>query len=205
MSVANDEYVYVLTQARARQAIEILLGRQTHQFFIAYLFLRRTAAREGRTDGLYLDFAEVGEFLQVTGGPAGKPFLRPFWKGQRDAHQEWLNANLAGSYAPSSLRGVPLRVVDIDADRRFSLREDHWDLALKHLLMDVPMPVLPLAAFLFRDHGLVSEADPDPLHLVTIFQQEFGYDDDVEFNVLYDLDVPAGIDPWLEVWTEHDA
>ncbi len=199
-TTAPVDLVYVVRLARVRQSIETLLARQTHPYFIAYLHLRRTAARQGRLTGLTPNWAALGNLLEVPGAPPGKPFLRPFWKGQRDAHQEWLNANLAGSFAPSSLRGVPLRVVDTDAQGRFLLRERHWELAREHLLLDNPMPVLALAAFLFRDLGLYFVAEPGPATLIELFRREYGYssEDETEFNELYDTSWTGGSGPWLE-------
>jgi len=133
-------------------------------------------------------------FLRVPGGPPGKPNFRPFWNQTRDAGQDWLNANLAGSYAPSSLRSLPRRVVDI-GDGGFSLKEDHWQLARQHLLYDDRVPAVALCAFLYRDFGFTTDGiSPAPAALIDIFRMDFGYrldSDDIEFEHLYDANVPA--------------
>ena len=197
-----ESAIYTIPVARVRESIDSLLARDIHQFFIAYLFLRRTAARIGRTTALTPDWSELGVLLEVSGGPPGKPFLRPFWRGQRNAGQEWLNSNLAGSYAASSLRGVPMRVVETDASGRFNLRPEHWNLAFEHLLFKKKVPALAVAAFVFRDYGIVSELLPSPEDLIALFRREYGYrpEDDVEFSALYD-DAWRGSDgPWAETF-----
>ena len=203
--VVGGGAVYVIRVERVRQSIEALLDRDTHSFFAAYLHLRRTAAQLGRTTDLPLDLADLAEVLAVEGGPPGKPYLRPFWRGQREAGQEWLNSNLAGSYAPSSLRGVPMRVVEVDAHRHFNLREGHWNIAREELLYDEPLPALALASFLFRDQAITSSG-PEPTTdvLIELFREEYGYggDDSQEFATLYDVtwQGPLGdvAEPWFE-------
>ena len=196
--------VYVIRPVRVRESIKALLERQTHQHFIAYLYLRWLAAREGRVDGLEPSWAELGDWLRVEGGP--RPHLRPFWKGRRNAGQEWLSENLAGSFAPSSLRSEPQRVIQIDAGGTFSLREDHAELALEHLLLGTPMEAVALAAFLYRDYGFVSAAEPGWADLVAVFRQGFGYDEDhaAEFDTLYEV-TWAGDGPWFERFEEASA
>lgn len=195
---------------RVREAITVLLDRETHPFFIAYLHLRQQASRQGTLLGLQPDWSELSETLYVPGGPPKKPHLRPFWSGKRDAGQEWLNENLAGSYAPSSLRSTASsQVVDVDANHRFVLKDDHPAQALRYLLRGIRLPVVPLAAFLFRDRGVLSE-QPQDTDLVTVFRNEYGYraSDDAEFATLYDAE--WGLQPeapltWLEPWKVQGA
>ena len=200
----GTETTYVLTTVQVRASIERLLARQTHTYFPAYLHLRQLAGRAERLTGLAPNWAEVGEVLQVRGGPPGKPYLRPFWRGARDHQQEWLGSNLAGSWSASSLRAnqAPLQVVETDADGRFNLPEGHWERAIVHLLSGVPMSVTALAGFLFRDRGFIAVNEPAVADLVATFRREYGYgpDDDEEFNVLYEIDWQGVPDvPWFVV------
>lgn len=196
----------MLRPERVRESIDILLARQTHQFFIAYLYLRSLAAREGRLDQLTPSWPELGEWLRMDGGPSGKPHLRPFWKGQRNAGQEWLASNLAGSYSPSSLRTEPLRVVQTDAAGKFSLRDDHAALALEHLLYGEQLEAVALAGFLYRDYGFVSAGSPTVDDLLAVFRRDFGYDEEhgIEFGTLY-VTTWHGDDPWFEAFVEDEA
>jgi hypothetical protein len=146
------------------------------------------------------NWSDLGKLLEVPGGPPGKPYLRPFWRGERNAGQEWLNDNLAGSFSPSSLRVVLGRVVTTDAERRYSLRPKHWELASEHLLFNEPMPVLALAGFMLRDYGLVAESPPSSSDLVAAFRGEYGYRerDEVEFASLYDTAWLGAPGDWFE-------
>lgn len=202
MSVAGTttETTWVIPVGRVRESVDALLGRDAHTFFLAYLLLRKAAATTGSSLGLSIDFAEMGVLLDVPGGPQGKPYLRPFWEGKRNAFQEWKGPNLPGSYSPSSVRTSQLAVVEITADRRFNLRNRHWEPALKHLLFNQRVPVLALAGFLFRNRGFVEIADPDVDEIMTAFRTEYGYglEDDDEYVHLFDPEWRGDPGAWLE-------
>lgn len=154
-----------------------LRQRRIHRTFIAYLCVQWTAAATGRTSTLRVDFKEFfNTFLTVAGGP--HPYVVPFVE-QPTVHNEWQNSNLAGSYAPSSLREAsPLpRVVEVigtGRDTRYSLRDDHAQLALTHLTFGNKIPGVDLAILLYRDYGLNSPYG-NPKDWLTVFQEEFGY------------------------------
>jgi hypothetical protein len=99
---------------------------------------------------------------------------------------------------------VPYHVVEVDAQRRFVLKENHAELARQYLLADVPVPVVPLAAFLFRDRGIISLGAPDERDLVSAFRQQYGYfgtPGSEQFSLLFDPDTSDfGSEPWLEPW-----
>jgi hypothetical protein len=154
-----------------------------------------------------LDLAEFwGTFLQAPGGPRGKPYIVAFVEDDPSGENEWMNQNLAGSYAGSSVRRVSpiLQVVDIAGQRQsttWSLRDRHWELARTHLCFGAPVPAIPLAVVFYRDFGFDWEAPDLPL-LVDVFKHEFGYathDRRAELEHLYSLDLaslPRG--DWFE-------
>ncbi len=212
MSAAETpESIYVVPVARVAQSVDFLLNRNIHVWFIAYLHLRRQASLQGTTVGVRPDWAELSETMFVPGGPPKKPHLRPFWSGTHGAGQEWLNANLAGSYAPSSIRNVAFKVLDVDSQRRFVFKEGHPVLALENFLNGQRVPVLPLASYLFRDRGIITPAASDT-DLVRVFRREYGYRDrdEEEFHTLYDDqwddDGPGTwLEPWFEPYSEPDV
>lgn len=197
---AGTETTYVLRVGRVREAIDKLLSRDTHPFFIAYLWLHRQSVIQGTTDGIEEYYAELAPYLEVEGGPRTKPYLRPFWAGKRDGGQEWLNRNLAGSYGPSSIRRNVRTVVTTNADEEFVLQENHWEKALHHFLNDVKIPVMAVAAFLLRDRGFVSSSPPTAADLVTAFREDFRYGEDMnhEFETLFDTTWNPHGDEWFE-------
>ena len=104
---------YVIRREGVRVATQALLSRDSHPFFIAYLWLRRQAVIQGTTAHIRPDWAGLAPYMEVSGALPSKPYLRPFWQGRHDSGQEWLNNNIAGSFAPSSLRKVALQVLSL--------------------------------------------------------------------------------------------
>lgn len=202
--MASD--IYVIPTAQVRAAIDKLLSRDIHQHFPAYLHLRRESALQGRTDEIEPNWATLSEDLRMDGGPPDKVHLRPFWKGTRNSHQEWLAGNLQGSYAPSSIREALLSVVQPDAQGLFALNEDHAKKALDSLLLGTRLSGVALAAFWFRDRGWTADEAPTVDDLLAGFRSEFGYrpEDDIEFNTLYELDWGSA-ETWFEKWESSDG
>lgn len=172
----EQEPTYVLTVDAVRWALDQLKSQKIHPFFLAYLFLCKWSAEQDTVTEIHPDWAELADHLSVEGGPPGKPFYRPFWHGTvNDPGRYWLNPNLAGSFAPSSLRNVPSRVVDV-IDGAFSLKAEHERLALEHLLYGTPVATVPLGAFLYRDYGFHDNASvPIPETLSLVFRNDFHY------------------------------
>lgn len=170
--------ISVLRLEAVRWAIDTLTSRPAHPFFIAYLHIRARGVEMGRMSQISPRWNDLGRLLAVPGGPPGKPYYRPLLSGQvRDRSRYWMNENLAGSWAPSSLREgqPPLRVVD-RAGQLFSLREDHASLARHHLLFDQPISVMALAAYLYRNYGFDNTDPPDQPHvLASSFTLGFGF------------------------------
>lgn len=195
----QTQEVHVLTLEAIRWAIDALKSVRIHPFFLAYLHLRKQAAEQGTADDIAPDWDELGTYLAVRGGPPGKPYYRPLWNGKGvDPGRYWLNPNLAGSYSPSSIRNVPMRVVDINGSH-FSLKPDHAQLALKHLLYDEPVSTIALAAFLYREFGLISSRAPAPSDLGDMLREDFHYlPSDEEFSLLFGSAIPTSVDRWFE-------
>jgi hypothetical protein len=198
---------WVLKRDRVAACLGVLRGQRIHRQFAGYLCARRTAAAFGRTDGLRVDLAEFwGTFLRARGGPRSKPYIVAFIEDAPSSENEWLNENLAGSYAGSSVRRVSpiLQVVEITGQREsttWSLRDRHWQLARAHLCFGAPVPAIPLAVVFYRDFGFDWEAPDLPL-LLDVFKHEFGYathDGRAEFEHLYTVDSGTLPQPdWFE-------
>ncbi len=197
---------WVLKRGAVRDCIAHLRAQSIHPFFPAYLHIRRTAAAQGKLAGIRPDWDELGRFFEVAGAPSTHPYFRPFTTAQGESDQEWLNPNIAGSFAPSSLRAgqPPLRVVEVGTGRgQFNLRANHWELAREHLLDGKRVPLAPLAGFFLRDYAF-ENYDPAPGNddLGVAFVEVFGYNDSTgqtEFDHLYDTAIEATED-WFEEW-----
>ena len=143
------------------RCIEHLRGQKIHRHFAGYLCLCFTATLEGRRDKLKPKFKGFFErFLVVGEAPDSTPYVVPFNDTGSAEANVWLNSNIAGSYAVSSLRPqAPLRrVADLFGTGKsatFSLIDEHESACLEHLLFGHPVNAVALAGFLFRDHSFV--------------------------------------------------
>jgi hypothetical protein len=196
-SASGPAFTKVIKPEVAKACILELMQHRLHPNLAGYLALKREARRLGRNDRLTSPYQEFFDtFLAVPDGPGGRPYLRPFWDQAARASQMWLNKNVAGSFAPSSLRkGVSplLHLASIEESNgkvTYSLLPDHAELAKKHLAFAKAIPVVPLAVFLYRDVAFETDHAPAACDVVDVFRFEFGYrsdnaDETSEFNALY--------------------
>jgi hypothetical protein len=194
----------VLRSEKVADCVQELLTHKMNPVFSGYLCLKRTAARDRTTVNLKPNFKEFYEtFLRTTGGPSGRPNLRPFWHQSRAANQIWTHNNPAGTYsAKSAARSQAfLEVVTISGTgtkAAYSLKERHWEAAKEFMLYRQPTPVVSLAAFLYRDYAFEDEGGVSADTLVRVFRTEFGYEHDTfdtadaEFGTLYYRDEDDG-------------
>ena len=175
------------------ECLRRLRQRRTHEHFPGYLCLTRLAARSGGRLQLRPDFASFfDEFFRVSGRPEGKPYLKPFIRTAATSENLWMNQNVAGSYAPSSIRNTFKKVVQVEG-QGYSLRDDHASMALTHLLLEERINALELAVVLYREYPILGD-DPTPESLVSVFANEFGYVSESghftpDFDLLYSRDV----------------
>lgn len=150
---------FVLSLPFVKSCLKHLRERPAHRHFAGYLCICEASALAQRTVNLKPSFKDFFErFLLVGGAPEESPYLVPFNEaGTLDA-SVWMNRNIAGSYAPSSIRSqAPLRrVVDVFGAGReaaYSLKDNHEELCTTHLLSGRRIDALALAGFLFRDYS----------------------------------------------------
>jgi len=199
--------MYVINKSVVAGAMSRLRSRKVHSLFPGYLHLQQQAFKLGRLSDLtpnFLDFYKL--FFSVGDPPIGTPYIKPFTEQIASTKNLWLNENVAGTYAPSSIReGNPFeRVVEIDRKARtYSLPQEHATLAKQHLVYNSSIPVADLAVFLYRDIGFL---DPTMSisDLVAIFCRDFGYSQEYglqayeNYRVLYLFDpTPYSDVEWL--------
>lgn len=186
----------VIELAVVRKSIEILRRSKIHELFPGYLCAKLESVKQNRTSSLKPNFKSFFDLYLKPGGESReRPYLRPFSRTGAENSDIWMNQNVAGSYAPSSIRGdSPLRhVIEVSSDRKYSLKNNHAELAFTHLAFKTKIPVVSLAVFMFRDFGF--ELEELSLHdVVNAFKHEFGYRNDfsienTEFDLLYDDDI----------------
>lgn len=183
---------YCLNVDSVKESISDLRRRPLHPNLVGYLCVKRELRRSLDGSAVSPAFKKFfDEFLAVSGGEA--PYLAPFKETGKLESSPWFNANVAGSYAPSSLRETSalLKVCSLDrANRKFSLLKGHASLALQHLAASQKIPVLSLATFLYRDFCFEAAQLPDAELLIAEFREEFGYRESVaeeaaEFSELF--------------------
>jgi hypothetical protein len=209
---------FVARREAVENAVRELVSRRIHELLPGYLCMAWTAARAGTTSNLRPDFATFYDyFLRVPDAPPNRPYLRPFIssirRGPRSLEGIWYQRNVAGSYAPSSVRpNQPFdRVVvvprpDAAARKGWELRYNHPQLALKNLAYGRRLPVGALSLFLYREFAFDMGERPDVSSVVDIFRYEFGYYSHAggvpvsgDFDTLYEIEL-AGADTtdWFE-------
>ncbi|MEA5667360.1 hypothetical protein VA603_07450 [Stenotrophomonas sp. MH1] len=161
-----------LKREAVRAAWEQLEGSKVHTHFLGYLAIREAAQTDGRTEDLRVNFKSFFDrFLRANGMSEDVPYIKPFGGPTN-------NKNVAGSYAPSSLRGVAplMKVASYDNDVTpvtFSLLPKHESLALQHLLNGRPISLDALGVFLYRDY-LVAPEIASYEGIKDLTQREFG-------------------------------
>jgi hypothetical protein len=180
---------YILDVDVVRESFWDLVDRRIHRLFPGYLCLRREAGRENRLDDLDFDYNEFfDKFFEIRTGK--KPYLVPFTVEDSEETELWFNENVAGTYAPSSLRTTTplLKIGEFEKDgrkSRWKLHDNHAELAREHMCNGEHVPVEHLAAFLFRDYGFQVD-EPSADTLVQVFCEEWVYDrDSPAFTELY--------------------
>jgi hypothetical protein len=188
--------MYQLKANVVSECFRFVRSQSTHSYFIGYLAVKWAAARQKKQERLAVNFVKFFDtYLKVDGAPENMPYLRLFWDTPFSPKTALRNRNIAGSFAPSSIRtDSPLtNVIDIEGDGRsvrYSLKADHAVLARKWLLFDKRVNAAALACVLFRDFGILGD-DPSPEDLVTAFRSVFGYDEEAEFSLLFSAKPPS--------------
>lgn len=171
---------YILKPSVVKDCFWRLVEAPIHRLFPGYLCLQQQAVLEGRTKGLsfpYNDFFD--SYFQVIEGD--KPYLVPFTQAENPSETSlWFNENVAGTYAPSSLRSSSplMQVATLEEgghNAKWALKTDHWKLARLNICDDEKIPIESLSAYLFRDYAFDTD-DPTAYTLVSAFSEEFGYD-----------------------------
>lgn len=200
MPLATDPVVttYMITTTAARAALKELTSRRIHPHFSAYLASLKALHGKGASVEKIPFQSFFQEYLSFSGGKPAHPYLIPFSESGKGS-PDFLNKNVAGSYAPSSLRDVaPIRkVISFSGkgqDTKHSLLAEHEKLALENLCYGQKVPALSLGIFLLRDHSISGNESSQPADIVVSeFCRTFHYDLSVaeekeRFELLYEID-----------------
>ncbi|MFI6686279.1 hypothetical protein [Streptomyces sp. NPDC050485] len=197
-STGEEPSLRVLTLRVVRAGIDTLQGQRIHEQFPAYLHLRQRALASGSLTDIEPAWNEVGELLNMPGGPPNKPNYRPFAsRNLKDPSGYWFNRNLAGSYAPSSVRSTSQFMLNPAGDG-FALPSDHASQALTTFLKGTKVPAWALAAYYLRNYGFSFEGDGGYADLIVAFKQEFLFGQSSDFDILFEDEDPLLTSDWYE-------
>jgi predicted ATPase len=195
------ETSFVVKRSVAAASLRRLRQRKIHPLFGGYLHLLECAKLRRRLHDLQPDFTDFYKrYFLVRDHPIRTPFIKPFTDRAASDRNLWMNPNVAGSYAPRSLRpGQPFRAVVAvnDESKTYSLPENHAVQALQHLLFGDPLSIDDLVFFLYRDRGFV-QGPPVARRLIESFAFEFGYSTRLEDEPSQDFEVLYGRSKGIE-------
>jgi hypothetical protein len=170
--------VAVVKPTKVAQSLGRLRELGVHPHFVGYLCIKQLATTVGSQTELQPDFKRFHEtFLKIHNHPPETPYLRIFVNQTPSNKNLFLNSNIAGSYAPSSIRENFRKVITItgaNREARYALNSQHWVFAKQYLCRGKEIPVVELAAVLYRDYAITTN-EPSLKDLVDIFKEEFGY------------------------------
>lgn len=175
-----SESFFVPTVACVRRSIDAIMAAKTSPVTPGYLCVLDAAAKSKTLIGLKPKFRSFFDnYLKVASAPENKPYLVPF--GRIEGGEGLLfNRNVAGSYAPSSIRDVNALhdVLTISEAGTFSLQSDHIAAARERIL-PYPLPFMALSCFLYRDYGFASVPTEGILSSELIAQFGFALNDNL--------------------------
>jgi hypothetical protein len=172
---------YILKPDVVRDCLHRLIEQPIHPMFPGYLCLNQQAQISGDKAALFFPYNDFFDrYLRIKEEGSSYPYFVPFTEAAEPSLANlWFNENVAGTYAPSSLRSTaPLmqiaEIVEPGHHAEWRLKNNHWKLARAEICNGNQLPAESLSAYLLRDYALEFD-DPSAFSLVKIFAEEFGY------------------------------
>lgn len=176
MATTDSYSTFVFTKKAVLRGISNLESMPIHEHFVGYLAILNAMHDDERAEVHSTDITDFHErYLRVVDAPDNSPYISPF--RSRGKGMRLVNRNVAGSYAPSSIRsqGKITNVIEVLGEGQnaaYVLRPNHASMALKHFLKGRKVPVASLAAFLYRDFGF-ELPQSDVSAVIELFRREF--------------------------------
>lgn len=171
----STETAFVPTIDCVRRSLDTITSLDTHQAAASYLGALNVATAVQRSVDLALNMTDFFDrFFRVSNdASANYPYVVIF--GRNTPYL--LNRNVAGSYAPSSLRAENpfhdvIETIRSGAHVTYSLRDNHHIVVRKRALKSA-LPIYALACFLYRDFGF--SAQPHASDIVQAIEADFGF------------------------------
>ncbi len=175
----NSNY-YLFKVETIKKALETLANVRSHEHFPGYLALLRDRSKLNAVSNSDTIIKFYKEFLFVIDAPVSRPYLRPFRSRGVGNPITLYQKNVAGSYAPSSIRnnGPLSKIININS-ASYELINEHWKIALTEMLSGHKLPFISTMAFLLRDYAF-RMLYPNIEILISIFRTEFSISNETE-------------------------
>jgi hypothetical protein len=170
--MASPPPIFVPTIDCVKRSIERLIAAHANPVTPGYLCLLNAASKAGRANRLKPKFRQFFDrYFRAGEAPDNKPYVVPF--GRTESGEALLfNQNVAGSYAPSSMRDVnPLFDVLEIGETGYSLLKGHAE-SVRERILPRPLPACATACFLYRDFGFSPR--PGVQDLIKQLNADFG-------------------------------
>lgn len=176
---------YVLAKPYVIRAVRALEAIKSHELMTMYLAIRRQSAR-GFQDGKPSSetmYEDLKRWLTVPGS-VDSQYYRPFVSRGTSF---WMNKNLAGSYARSSLRPKTKALFyEQDGDLQNPKPEDVAEVLLKQGASK--LPCWAVMGYLYRNASFVtSSSAPTEIDLIQLCKDEFYLYSEDTFGCLFDF------------------
>lgn len=197
MQNSRKKRYYSFNQEVVNKALAYLANTRSHEHFPGYLALirgKRSSMNSCNSDTIVQFYKD---FLFIIDAPENRPYLNPFRSRGIGNPITLYQPNVAGSYAPSSIRknGPLSKIINIDVITKtgaYELVEEHWKIALSEMLSGNKLPLISTLIFLLRDYAFLLER-PSINDLVPLFRTEFSIskvseNGDEIFNTIFEDD-----------------
>ncbi|WP_051251525.1 McrB family protein [Paenibacillus harenae] len=177
MTTNDSGKYYCLDIITVKKALTTLGSVRSHEHFPGYLALlrdRSTSNIVSNSDDI-VNFYK--KFLKIVDAPDKSPYLRPFRSRGVGNPLTLYQKNVAGSYAPSSIRekGPLSKIINIEQPSgalSYKLSDEHWKVVLSEMLSGHRLPIVSTIVFLFRDYAF-RMFNPNLENLVLVFRAQF--------------------------------
>lgn len=144
---------YTLSIDTVRAALQTLTATKSHEQLVLYLAILRLKSQDGEkyTEGDV--YSVIKPWLELP-GREGYPYYRPFASRGK---QFWMNSNLAGSFAPSSLRSSRDLFYSSDGSDN-ALRLPSVDEIIASLKIKTPVPLWAVICYFLRNASFIAKA-----------------------------------------------
>lgn len=184
---------YTLSIDTVRAALQTLTATKSHEQLVLYLAILRLKSRDGQK---YVNgdvYSVIKPWLELP-GREDYPYYRPFASRGK---QFWMNSNLAGSFAPSSLRSSRDLFYASDSPDN-ALRLPSVDEITASLKIKSSVPLWAVTCFLLRNASFVAKEDDWHVADVLNLADEYFGINQADYSNVFDFNLPDDMQKSLE-------